>query len=146
MVCPDKKKGHIRIINYDNGNNAEYKAHDGGIAAIALTNDGKLTATASEKGTLVRVFATENGQQLQELRRGSDKAEIHHLNFDKVGSWLACTSDKGTVHIFSVGAGGKSGGDSGAAKEEGKKAKDAKEEERKVEAKNPTSMFKVIRF
>ena len=37
-----------------------------------------------------------------ELRRGSDKAELFSIAIDKHVRWLACTSDKGTVHIFSL--------------------------------------------
>lgn len=36
------------------------------------------------------------------MRRGSDKAEIYSIAFDKNSNWLACSSDKGTIHIFSV--------------------------------------------
>ena len=37
-----------------------------------------------------------------ELRRGSDKAELYSIAINKTTKWLACTSDKGTVHIFSL--------------------------------------------
>lgn len=36
------------------------------------------------------------------MRRGSDKAEIYSITFDKGSSWIACSSDKGTIHIFRV--------------------------------------------
>jgi WD40 repeat protein len=36
------------------------------------------------------------------VRRGSDKAEIFSLSFDRNSNWMACSSDKGTIHIFSV--------------------------------------------
>ena len=59
-------------------------------------------ATASDKGTLIRVFSTEDGTPLQEVRRGSDKAEIYSIAFDKNSDFIACSSDKGTIHIFTV--------------------------------------------
>ena len=37
---------------------------------------GTLLATASDKGTLIRLFSTDDGTALQEVRRGSDKADI----------------------------------------------------------------------
>jgi len=40
------------------------------------------------------------GELLQELRRGADKADIFCLAFNANSSYLAVTSDKGTVHIF----------------------------------------------
>jgi WD40 repeat protein len=39
---------------------------------------------------------------MQEVRRGSDKAEIYSIAFDMNSRWIASTSDKGTVHIFVV--------------------------------------------
>ena len=39
---------------------------------------------------------------MQEVRRGSDKAEIYSICFDKQSQWIACSSDKGTIHIFTV--------------------------------------------
>jgi WD40 repeat protein len=42
------------------------------------------------------------GDLLQELRRGADKAEIYSIAFNQNSAMLACTSDKGTVHIFKL--------------------------------------------
>lgn len=69
---------------------------------MALNYQGTLLATASDKGTLIRLFSTEDGTPLQEVRRGSDKAEIFSIAFDKFSKWIACSSDKGTIHIFTV--------------------------------------------
>ena len=77
-------------------------AHNSSIACIALNSAGTLLATASDKGTLIRLFRSETGDRLQELRRGSDKAEIFNLSIDLQSNWIACTSDKGTVHVFSI--------------------------------------------
>lgn len=77
-------------------------AHTNPLSAICLNFSGNLLATASEKGTLIRVFNTENGQVVQELRRGAEKADIYFLCFNKLGSKLACTSDRSTIHIFSI--------------------------------------------
>lgn len=69
---------------------------------MCLNYNGSLLATASEKGTLVRIYSTENGELLQELRRGKDKAEISGIIFDKRSKWVAVTSDRTTIHIFNV--------------------------------------------
>lgn len=37
---------------------------------------------------------------MQELRRGSESAEVNSLAFDISGKWFGCSSDSGTVHIF----------------------------------------------
>lgn len=76
--------------------------HNTPVAAIALSLNGSRLATASEKGTLVRVFDTSSGHKLQELRRGTDPAEIYHIAFDRSCAWLAVTSDKNTVHVFAL--------------------------------------------
>jgi len=77
-------------------------AHETSLSCFALNFDGTLLATSSEKGTLIRIFDTSTGRNLQELRRGADKAEIYSLAFNYNSYWLACSSDKGTVHIFSI--------------------------------------------
>ncbi len=69
---------------------------------MALNFQGTLLATASDKGTLIRIFSTEDGTPLQEVRRGVDKADIYSICFDKKTKWIACSSDKGTIHIFSL--------------------------------------------
>ena len=87
LVIPDKQKGHIHIIDYNNNINLTQKAHESYISALSLNQDGKVCATASDKGTLVRVFSTKDGTLIQELRRGMDKADIHSISFDSTCSW-----------------------------------------------------------
>lgn len=77
-------------------------AHNTPVAALTLSLSGARLATASEKGTLIRVFDTSSGAKLQELRRGTDPAEIYHIAFNRSCEWLAVTSDKNTVHVFSL--------------------------------------------
>ena len=50
---------------YDVKRSRVIKAHTHPLAAIALSLDGKLLATASEQGTLVRIHATSDGSKLQ---------------------------------------------------------------------------------
>jgi WD40 repeat protein len=78
-------------------------------------------ATASDKGTLVRVFDAASGGALAELRRGADRATIFSVAFSGGGAeWLAASSDKGTVHVWALPpagaeAGGGGGGGAGGA-------------------------------
>lgn len=94
--------GTVRVELYDIGKYTVIKAHETELAALALSFDGSQLATASEKGTIIRTWDTTSGLMLRELRRGTDRAEIYSLAFDHACSWLACSSDKGTVHIFSL--------------------------------------------
>jgi len=77
-------------------------AHNGALACFATTFDGKLVATASDKGTLIRVWNTETGALEKELRRGAENAHIYSMCFSEDGSMLAVTSSRGTCHIFGV--------------------------------------------
>lgn len=41
------------------------QAHSSNLACLALSLNGKLLATASDRGTLVRIYATADGSKLQ---------------------------------------------------------------------------------
>ncbi|EPE08035.1 wd repeat domain-containing phosphoinositide-interacting protein 4 [Ophiostoma piceae UAMH 11346] len=94
--------GHVKIVNNTTFDVSIIPAHSSELAAIALSRDGSLLATASEKGTLIRVFHTTNSGRVAELRRGVDQVAIFSLGFNPSGTMLACTSDKGTLHIFDI--------------------------------------------
>eukprot|EP00588_Corethron_pennatum_P017946 CAMPEP_0194305820 /NCGR_PEP_ID=MMETSP0171-20130528/3161_1 /TAXON_ID=218684 /ORGANISM="Corethron pennatum, Strain L29A3" /LENGTH=459 /DNA_ID=CAMNT_0039057457 /DNA_START=71 /DNA_END=1446 /DNA_ORIENTATION=+ len=103
LACPSIARGHVRVELYSARKSTLVAAHDGPLAALALTSDGHRLATASDRGTLVRVFDCRTGDRTHELRRGAERADISCLSFDGgPGEWLACCSDKGTVHIFSL--------------------------------------------
>ena len=44
------------------------------LSALELNSNGTLLATASEKGTIIRIYDLKDGVILQELRRGSEYA------------------------------------------------------------------------
>ncbi|CAI2181073.1 4517_t:CDS:2 [Funneliformis geosporum] len=79
-------------------------AHSGRLSCLSLNSDGSKCASASEKGTLIRVFDTSSGKLLNELRRGVDRAEIYSIAFNQDSTRLCVSSDKGTVHIFNLDA------------------------------------------
>ena len=86
------------------------------MACISLNLDGSRLATASDKGTLVRIFDTQSFTLLQELRRGVDRARIHSIAFNAASSFVACSSDHGTVHIWSLSEAAPSGIGGGVAR------------------------------
>lgn len=102
LVCPGLQKGQVRVEHYASKRTKFILAHDSRLACFTLSRDGNLLATASTKGTLVRIFNTQDGSLLQEVRRGADRAEIHSLAFSSCCQWLVVSSDKGTVHVFSL--------------------------------------------
>ncbi|KAL2150126.1 hypothetical protein VTH82DRAFT_7802 [Thermothelomyces myriococcoides] len=102
IAFPGRTTGHVQLVETATGNVSIIPAHTSAVKAIQLSPDGELLATASETGTLIRVFATSNCARLVELRRGIDPATIFSLAFNPSGTMLACTSDKSTLHIFDI--------------------------------------------
>lgn len=102
FACPDIARGNILIKIYSQEKTQIICAHETSIACMAMTKDGNLLATASDKGTLIRIFDTSTMEMKQELRRGIDRAEIFCLAFHPSQEWIACSSDKGTIHIYSI--------------------------------------------
>lgn len=78
------------------------EAHEGELRGLALTADGMKLATASVKGTVIRVWDVATASCLQEFRRGVERTTITCLAWSWDYQWLCCTSDKGTAHIFHV--------------------------------------------
>ncbi|KAL3565378.1 hypothetical protein D5086_033424 [Populus alba] len=102
LACPGLHRGQVRIEHFGLNVMKLINAHDSHIACLTLTMDGLLLATASTRGTLIRIFNTMDGTRLQEVRRGVDRAEIYGIALSRNVQWLAVSSDKGTVHIFSL--------------------------------------------
>ena len=102
LVCPGAQKGQIRVEHYGARKTKFINAHASRVACFALSQDGRLIATASTKGTLVRIFNAAEGNLLQEVRRGADRAEIYSLAFSNNLQYLAVSSDKGTIHVFNL--------------------------------------------
>src|ERR1700721_1763349 len=75
-------------------------AHKTPIALLSLSPKGDILATASDKGTVIRVFSVPSGNKLYQFRRGSYPAHITSLTFNHNGEYLAVGSDTETVHIF----------------------------------------------
>lgn len=75
-------------------------AHDTEIGAIAVNPEGTLLASASSRGHIIKLFSTDGGDVVQELKRGNSKAEIQSIVFHPTLYLLACTSSKSSIHIF----------------------------------------------
>ncbi|CAG8622023.1 5293_t:CDS:2 [Cetraspora pellucida] len=78
------------------------QAHKSPVAYVAINSEGTLLATASDKGTVIRVFSIPNAQKLHQFRRGSYPARIHSISFNLVSSLLCVSSDTETVHVFKL--------------------------------------------
>jgi len=83
------------------------RAHKAPLAHISLNSTGTLLATASEKGTVIRVFSVPAAERLYEFRRGVRGARIYCITFNAVSTLLAVSSATDTVHIFKLKGGGE---------------------------------------
>lgn len=97
-----RKTGNVVLIDLAQTEKSpiEIVAHEAAVSCMQLSNDGSKLATSSIKGTLIRVFDTESGVLLHELRRGANHANIFCINFNRQATKLCVSSDHGTIHVF----------------------------------------------
>ncbi|CEH16566.1 wd40 repeat-like protein [Ceraceosorus bombacis] len=86
------------------------QAHKTPISCLAFNSTGTMLATASDKGTVVRVFSVPGAQKLYQFRRGSRPARIYNISFNAVSTLLCVSSDTETVHIFKLAGQSSSNG------------------------------------
>jgi autophagy-related protein 18 len=79
------------------------QAHKSPISFLSINSTGTLLATASEKGTVIRVWSIPGAEKLYQFRRGTREARIYSMNFNVVSTLLAVSSAHDTVHIFKLG-------------------------------------------
>lgn len=86
-----------------------YKAHDLSIARVAISNNASCIATASTKGTIIRVCHVGSHElerlsisHITNLRRGHNLTRIGALRFNLDLTILGCGSDSHTIHFFTV--------------------------------------------
>ncbi|KAF2152542.1 WD40 repeat-like protein [Myriangium duriaei CBS 260.36] len=77
-------------------------AHQAPLSCMAINSDGTLLATASEKGTVIRVFELPSAKKLYQFRRGSMPARIYCMSFNATSTLLCVSSATETIHIFKL--------------------------------------------
>ena len=78
------------------------EAHRFPLAAISISFNGKVFATASTKGTIIRVFSLPEGERLFKFKRGLSYATIYNMMFSFDSKFLLVCSSTGTVHVFKL--------------------------------------------
>uniref|UniRef100_A0A8C7YDT8 WD repeat domain, phosphoinositide interacting 1 n=1 Tax=Oryzias sinensis TaxID=183150 RepID=A0A8C7YDT8_9TELE len=76
-------------------------AHDAPLAALTFNTSATKLASASERGTVIRVFSIPEGLRLFEFRRGLKRyVSIRSLSFSPDALFLCASSNTETVHVF----------------------------------------------
>jgi autophagy-related protein 18 len=91
------------------------EAHRSPLSCIALNSEGTLLATASETGTIIRVFSVPKGQKLFQFRRGTYPSTIYSMSFNQASSLLCVSSTTDTVHIFRLQQPNNNGANNGGS-------------------------------
>jgi autophagy-related protein 18 len=79
------------------------QAHKAPISFLSINSTGTILASASDKGTVIRVWSIPGAEKLYQFRRGTREARIYSMNFNLVSTLLAVSSAHDTVHIFKLG-------------------------------------------
>ena len=102
LVYTGEERGSINITKLNSDYLETIEAHDSSIEKVLLSRDGRYIVTASERGTLIRLFNLETKEQLKEFRRGCDPVKIVDLCLSDDNSILLVGSEKGTIHLFNT--------------------------------------------
>ena len=70
-------------------------AHTSAPTVCAFNPEGTLLATASAKGTVIRIFSVPSGEKLLTLRRGSYPTVIYCIAFSQDSSFVCASSETG---------------------------------------------------
>ncbi|XP_053299312.1 WD repeat domain phosphoinositide-interacting protein 1 isoform X1 [Pleuronectes platessa] len=103
--------GEIIVYDANNLNTVTMiPAHDSPVAALTFNASATKLASASERGTVIRVFSVPEGLRLFEFRRGMKRyVSIRSLSFSPDSQFLCASSNTETVHIFKMEQLGHSG-------------------------------------
>lgn len=80
------------------------EAHRTPISCLSINNDGTLLATASDKGTIIRIFSIPTSSKLFQFRRGTYPSRIFSMSFNLASTLLAVSSASETIHVFKLQA------------------------------------------
>lgn len=103
IVFPGNKTGTIEISDIHSNDKSVVQMHEHKINNICIDSSGLYIATASINGTIIRIYDIKNKVVCKEVRRGSDPLNIINITLSDNLSYLACTSARGSIHVFNTG-------------------------------------------
>jgi WD40 repeat protein len=107
VALTGRQPGYLKIVSASSMSDyRELPAANHPLTMIRFSRDASFVATASERGTLIKVINARTGDIVGEFRRGSFHATIASIAFAPGGKSLVAYSDKGTVHLFALDDGG----------------------------------------
>nr|XP_026498368.1 WD repeat domain phosphoinositide-interacting protein 3-like [Vanessa tameamea] len=84
LAAPAHRKGSLQLLDVSravkgaaSSSPAVVGCHQTDLVCISLSANGAKLATASERGTIIRLWDTTTKHMLHELRRGSDYADVY---------------------------------------------------------------------
>lgn len=78
------------------------RAADDTLSIVHFSNDGKLLATASADGKIIRVFDTTTRGCIGKFKRGTTASLIHSIEFSPDNHFMVIVSQSGTLHFFDL--------------------------------------------
>lgn len=98
-----ESRGHVQVYDcFSMQQRAVIEAHNSPLAFIAISYQGNLCATASIKGTMIRVFSLPEGNKLFTFKRGISHAVIYSIIFSYDAKSLVACSSTGTIHVYDI--------------------------------------------
>lgn len=103
-----KEEGKVTLCDLrgEKHTEAEFSTHKNPVMTIAVSPTGSMVASASEKGTVMKLYKTPlSGENpsfefVRELRRGKKFADIYSIAFSPDSSLVSLISSTGTIHVF----------------------------------------------
>ena len=92
LLLRNQQKLNIRIAH----------PHERRVKCIAMNTDGSIAVTVSDNGTALKVIDVVTGDILKQVSRGTTPSMVNTISVNSDASLVACVSESGTVHCFSV--------------------------------------------
>ena len=105
----NEQKGGIQLLYFSDLNKSLFEekvieaTNKKEIAGLSFSLDGSHLHVAVENGTSLHIYNLQKCELIKELGRGSSQANVNCIASD--GNYMACCSDRTTVHLFSIVAG-----------------------------------------